>query len=316
MALSAATLHAGERPIDPELLRQALRQAAGAEAFWQPWADQPLHALAHTGTDHQLFRLGAQGLLRVPRVAGVAGQVQKDARWLPLLAAALPLAVPHCLALLPLPSPLPGPAGLYRWLPGRPLYRQQLDSLDLRAANCLGACLRALRALPTPTAAEALAQALQGPRGQALTDTEGGTSAAIEALQPWLDAGSRWQLRAIWIQACEAPPWQADPVWFHGDLLPANLLWSEQAELQALIDWGGLGVGDPACDLMPAWALFSGPARQAFREAAGLDEACWQRARGHALRQAAYYVPYYQHSNPLEVARALDTLAQLLTETG
>ena len=53
-----------------------------------------------------------------------------------------------------------------------------------------------------------------------------------------------------------------------------------------MIDWGAMGVGDPACDVMVAWKLHSAAVRDAFREALPADEATWDRARGWVLSQA------------------------------
>jgi aminoglycoside phosphotransferase (APT) family kinase protein len=49
--------------------------------------------------------------------------------------------------------------------------------------------------------------------------------------------------RAVWDAALEATDWQREPVWFHGDLLSGNVL-VEQGRLSAVIDFGGLAVGD------------------------------------------------------------------------
>jgi hypothetical protein len=46
-----------------------------------------------------------------------------------------------------------------------------------------------------------------------------------------------------------------------------NLLLDEGGRLSAVIDFGCLGVGDPACDLMVAWTFFSGESREVFRAA-------------------------------------------------
>ena len=85
-----------------------------------------------------------------------------------------------------------------------------------------------------------------------------------------------------------------------------------------MIDFAGLGVGDPACDLMIAWGLFSGASRAAFREALRdgirLDEATWARGRGHALYHASIYIPYYRHTNPAGVAAARQQLEAVLRE--
>ncbi len=55
-------------------------------------------------------------------------------------------------------------------------------------------------------------------------------------------------------------------MWFHGDIAPGNLL-VRDGELAAVIDFGTSGVGDPACDLVIAWAFFHGAARAPFLEA-------------------------------------------------
>ncbi len=113
--------------------------------------------------------------------------------------------------------------------------------------------------------------------------------------------------------ALDAPEWAGDPVWFHGDLLPGNLLF-EQGHLSAVIDFSGLGVGDPACDLMCGWGLFSAESREIFRAALGVDEATWARGRGQALSQAAIFIPYYLDTNPVGVSNAQRMIAAVLAD--
>ncbi len=71
----------------------------------------------------------------------------------------------------------------------------------------------------------------------------------------------------------------------HGDLIPGNLL-VRRADLTAVIDWGGAGIGDPAQDLAPAWAIFELRARRIFRDAVSADEEMWLRARAFELEHA------------------------------
>jgi aminoglycoside phosphotransferase (APT) family kinase protein len=78
---------------------------------------------------------------------------------------------------------------------------------------------------------------------------------------------------------------RGDPVWFHGDIAAGNLLVVD-GDLAAVIDFGTSGVGDPACDLVIAWTMFSGPDREAFRAAVDQDAGTWARARGWALWKA------------------------------
>jgi aminoglycoside phosphotransferase (APT) family kinase protein len=81
-----------------------------------------------------------------------------------------------------------------------------------------------------------------------------------------------------------------------------------------VIDFGGLGVGDPACDLMIAWSLFTGESRDTFRSALGVDDAAWARGRGHALSQALIFIPYYLQSNPVGVKNAWRAINEVLAD--
>lgn len=65
----------------------------------------------------------------------------------------------------------------------------------------------------------------------------------------------------------------------HGDIAAGNLL-VESGRLSAVIDFGCLAVGDPACDLAIAWTFLRGEGREAFRAALPLDAPTWARGRG------------------------------------
>jgi aminoglycoside phosphotransferase (APT) family kinase protein len=59
-----------------------------------------------------------------------------------------------------------------------------------------------------------------------------------------------------------------------------------------------MGMGDPACDVLPAWAFLPAETREAFRDAVGVDEATWARGRGWALCFGLVALPYYRLTNP------------------
>lgn len=79
-----------------------------------------------------------------------------------------------------------------------------------------------------------------------------------------------------------------------------------------MIDFGCLGVGDPACDLVIAWTLLDTPSRAVFKEAIKLDEATWERARGWALWKALIVCAKRCGTNATEEASAKQVLALLL----
>jgi aminoglycoside phosphotransferase (APT) family kinase protein len=191
-------------------------------------------------------------------------------------------------------------------LPGEDAASARLDDPS-EAARTLARFLSALQQIDTtggPPAGD------HNVRGQPLLERDAATRKAIVALDGLIDGAVAV---GAWEAALAAPDWSSASVWFHGDLLPGNVL-VEDGRLRAVIDWSGLAVGDPACDLMMAWGLFSGDSRAAFRDALGIDDATWARARGHALSQAAIFIPYYLTTNPVGVRNARRMLDAVLAD--
>src|ERR1043165_4997376 len=84
-AVAQAKRHVDEFPVDEPLVRRLLR------AQFPQWADLPLRPIEPSGTDHTLFRLGNDLVVRVPIVERVTEQSQREAKWVPFLAPQLPL---------------------------------------------------------------------------------------------------------------------------------------------------------------------------------------------------------------------------------
>src|SRR5262249_51793886 len=126
-------------------------------------------------------------------------------------------------------------------------------------------------------------------RGEPLAGRDTATRAAIDALREALDHAA---VTAVWDDAVAAPEWERAPVWVHGDLDARNLV-VRRGRLTGVIDWGCLGVGDPACDVMVAWKLLTSATRDDFRAALSVDDATWARARGWAVSQAVIALAYY-----------------------
>ena len=117
---------------------------------------------------------------------------------------------------------------------------------------------------------------------------------------------------AVWEAALKAT-WRGPAVWLHGDVAATNLL-VKDGRLNAVIDFGCSGVGDPACDLTIAWTFFDGQNREAFRNAVQLDQATWARARGWALWKALITLVKHVDTHPEEAANASGVIAEVLAE--
>lgn len=294
-------MHEGELRTDTALVARLL-----ASQF-PHWARLPIAPLAAAGTDNALYRLGGEMVMRLPRIHGAVGQAEKEHRWLPLLAPHLPLAIPQPLALGVPGEGFPWPWSVHRWLAGE---NPTIDRLadPVAAATTLAGFVTALWRIDST--GEPPRGAPISSRGVALATRDVETRAAIAACACTIDVAAT---TAAWEAALGAAAYTGAPRWLHGDLHAGNLL-AVRGRLSAAIDFGCLGVGDPASDLMVAWNLFSAPARAAFRATLPVDDATWARGRGWALSVALIALPYYQHSNPALAGIARHAIAEVLTD--
>jgi aminoglycoside phosphotransferase (APT) family kinase protein len=296
--MGAVRMHAGEIRTTIALVRGLL----GGQ--FPRWAGLPIAPVESYGTDHDIYRLGDRLAVRLPRIAWARGQAAKEARWLPRLAPHLPLALPVPVAMGRPAEGYPFEWSVYEWLPGVNANGAITD--PVRAAVDLAAFIAALRRVAT---AGAHARPPQG-RGAPLAELDEPVRRSVERLGGRIDGAAA--LRS-WRESLAAPAWDGAQVWVHGDLLPGNLL-VVGGRLSAVIDFGGLNVGDPACDLQPAWNLFSGSSRRRLRAELGADDASWLRGRGWALYQAVCALPYYWDTNPGMVRQASHALAEVLAD--
>lgn len=289
-------MHADEVEVDVTLVRRLLRDQA------ERWSALPLRRVGSAGTDHAVFRLGEELVVRLPRIGWAAEDIEKDWRWLPRVASAVPVAVPEPVLLGAPGHGYPWPWGAYRWVDGVHPVPDALGDGEAALAGDVSACVSALRGVE-----------VRGPpmasRGGPLSDRDEATRAAIAELGDRVDADG---VLAVWDRALAAPAWSGAPVPFHGDLKPDNLLVVD-GRLGGVLDFGAFGAGDPAVDLIVAWNLFGEAGRAVLRGRLSVDEATWERGRGWALSIALIALPYYWDTNPSLVENAQRVLRELLS---
>ncbi|HUB42026.1 MAG TPA: aminoglycoside phosphotransferase family protein [Streptosporangiaceae bacterium] len=299
--MSAEEIGADGRSVDAGLVRRLLTSQ------FPEWADLPLRRLLPAGSDNVIYRLGENMSVRLPRGEWAAGQAAKEHYWLPRLAPRLPLPIPVPLGAGKPAFGYPWDWSLWRWLPGETATVKGLVDPHLTASE-LAEFLTALQhALPVESGAPNPHDEVTG---EPLAKRDHATRAAIAAVQDTFDAAA---MTAVWDAALRAPAWDHAPVWFHGDLHLGNLLVSG-GHLSAVIDFAGLGAGDPACDLVIAWNLLSPQTRPAFRAALQVDDATWTRAKGWALSTGLNAYTSYAATNPLVAANTRRQISQVLMD--
>ncbi|MER5275850.1 aminoglycoside phosphotransferase family protein [Streptomyces sp. NPDC002809] len=294
--MSTDRMHADEPGIDDFLVQQLIT------AQFPRWSGLPVERVGAAGTSNVMYRLGADMVVRLPRTAGSADDTTTEHHWLPRLAPALPVAIP-----VPLGAGVPGegypwPWSVYGWLDGNcPAVGDTAEAAPL--ARDLARFVTALHRVD-PTG---------GPpsyRSETLASRDSAVRAALDDLHADLDTGAAAE---AWDTALRAPAPTGPPVWIHADLQPGNMLTAD-GRLTAVIDFGCLGLGDAAVDLIVAWYVLPAAARGTFRDAAGADDAAWARGTGWALSIALMELQYYRETNAFMADTARHVIAEILAD--
>lgn len=287
-------VHSDEVHTDVGLVRRLIT------AQFPQWAALSIEQVVATGTVSALYRLGDDMVVRLPRRS--APDIDREHATLTRLGPHVPVAIPT-----PLAKGRPTDDYLFewcvdRWLEGEhPSFHDPAD--PDRLAHDLATVVRTLQRIDT-------ADAPPVSRGTTLARWDPPTRKALAELRGVVDTSAA---EVAWEISLAAPGWSGAPRWVHGDLIPFNLL-VKDGRLAAVLDWGGSGLGDPACDLQPAWNLLTADARRVFRSELDADDDSWARGRGWALWTGLVGLSYYRERSPAFAANSLHRIQQVLAD--
>jgi len=304
-------LHHDEIPVDAEMVRALVRRAMPERA------DAPVRPLPSTGSTNALFRLGDDLVVRLPRQPGGSASIAKEAAWLPVIGPQLPVEVPEVVAVFDAGSDFPERWSVLRWIDGaHPAVIDPQTPSDVRRedlARDLANLLAAFQRIDVPPGAVDDPD-LRWYRGEPLATMDDVPRDNIERCRSLPDFGLDLDAaELLWADAMSLPGVadRTPPRWYHGDLAAENLL-MRNGKLAAVLDFGGLAVGDPTVDLVVAWEILDPPAREMLRRQLGVDDATWLRGRAWALA-ISLMIWYYWTTMPVRrasrVAMARNVLA-------
>ena len=289
-------MHDNEFNIDTTLVASLLKQQ------FPTIADFPIKQVKHSGTDNAIFRLGNDKCIRFPRIDSANEQIKKEQTWLPKLAEHVTMTIPTPIKNGKSSDNYPYHWYIYHWIKGKDAYTEKPADLN-QTATILASFINSLHTAPTNNAPYTR-------RGLPLLSQDEAVRKALLQLEDSIDVKS---VTTMWEKCLNISEWNRPPVWLHGDLLPSNLV-INNGKLHAIIDFGLMGIGDPACDLIPAWNLFDIKTREAFKKALLVDEDTWQRGIGWALSIALIILPYYKNTNPVLVSVAHHMINEILAD--
>jgi aminoglycoside phosphotransferase (APT) family kinase protein len=254
------------------------------------WAGLEVRPVALDGWDNTTFRLGEEMSVRLPSHKAYVPQIDKEHRWLPALASQLPLPIPRPIAKGAPGCGFPAAWSIYGWVTGEPAAVVGVADQEAFARD-LGQFLAALHHVDTAGGPAAGAHSFN--RGGPVSAWDEQTRSTINELADEIDAGAATE---VW-DAALTTTWTDEGVWVHGDVTGSNLL-VENDRLCGVIDFGCSAIGDPACDLTPAWTTFEETSREIFRASLPFDDGTWARGRGWALWKALIAMPARPRDDP------------------
>lgn len=274
---------------DPELVvDEPLARRLLADQF----PELPVHdlRLLATGWDNTVWLLNDDIVFRFPRRAIAIPGVEREIDILPKLAAHLPLAIP-------VPLFIGHQTDAFAW----PFFGSRLlRGTELADANLADAARSAL-AVPLARFLRALhaAALLRAFGGRLPIDPNRRADMAYRVPMTRsrlgeLERRGLWQPREVgWLDTAESLPPSPQSAVTHGDLHVRHLLVDPRGELSGIIDWGDIGVSDPAIDLPLYWSVLPPAARPPFLAAYGpVNNATLLRARVLALFLSATLALY------------------------
>ena len=260
----------------PEIARKAIGKQ------FPEYAGLPITDVGKQGHDNRTYRLGPDMLVRMPTDEDYALKVPEEQRILPQLARHLTISIPAPIKIGRPSSDYPYPFSIYKWLPGRSI--NLLTTTEQEKEQLAFDLAKFLKELQAITDIEGLEPGQHNYwRGAHVSVYDKGAREQIAKVAHLIDTNKALNL---WEKAC-ATKWDKRPVWIHGDFAIGNML-MDGGKLSGVIDFGGIAVGDPACDLVIAWTYLSGRARDIFMKEMDLDQDTWTRARAWALWKATF----------------------------
>jgi len=263
----------------PELTVEVVKKLV-KDQFPQ-WSSLPIKPVKQSGFDNVTFHLGDDFSVRLPRLKSFSTQPLREHQWLHKLAPNLSVQIPRVVALGEPAKEYPWHWSVCRWIEGTSFNaytRSELQQFAVPLANFL----KELHAIDGAGGLEPGEENFFHGASPKVNDAK--VQEAFKTIDRYIDIKAA---KETWSRAIESEITES-PVWFHGDMNTGNFIMKD-GKLSAVIDFGTMGVGDPACDLKIAWTLFDKPARELFKNHLGYDDDMWDRAKGWALYNNSIY---------------------------
>ena len=254
------------------------------ESGFPKYSNLSITPVKQQGHDNRTFHLGNEMLIRVPSSKRYAKKVSKEQEWLPKISPNVSFKIPKPIHIGKPSKDYPYNWSIYEWIPGESLNLLPKDKVNLEeVAKKLAKFIKELHKIDVSGAPKAGKSTFY--RGCSPKFYDDDTRNYLDKLRNIIDYPKALK---IWENAINSE-WEKNPVWIHGDLAIGNILIKDN-KVNAIIDFSGMAIGDPACDIVLYWNLFDKGSKDIFRSELDLDKDTWNRARGWALWKASFEI--------------------------
>ena len=257
------------------------------------------------GWDNEMYRLGENLAVRLPRRELGAKLIETEQQWLPKLAAGLPIATPAPVAVGRPSRTYPWPFSIVPWIDGETADTMPADAAEVERLAAFfhalhqpapaDAPFNPVRGIPLP--------ALAGRMDKLLSQTAARATLVIE---PIVD---------LWRNGLAAPA-GGEACWLHGDLHAQNFIVDDR-RIVAVIDWSDMCAGDPATDLVAVWSLFDdAAARRRLLNRVAPDVALLARGAAWAAYFGLLLIESGETNSPRHARQGYALVERLCADSG
>ncbi len=261
------------------------------------------------GVDNRTFRIGNKYLARLPSAKCYEGQVLKEQKFLPLLKIHLSYNIPTFVKIGKPSKNYPFNWSIYEWIEGKSLnlVDQEIQTpvfkkdLAIELANFLNE----LHKIPIESGVNSGKHNFY--RGSHPRVYEKNFFEDLEELKHIFNIE---KLKKIWQENIK-PSYKETPVWVHGDIAIGNLL-IQKSKLHAILDFGCMAIGDPACDLVIYWNYFDFQSAKIFKSTLNLSEDVWQRAKCWHLWKNCFEIRSSLNKNAILLDAKIESINKII----
>jgi aminoglycoside phosphotransferase (APT) family kinase protein len=289
-------LHEDQIKIDIEIVKYLIN-----EQFPQ-YKDLPIYEFNSTGTVNAIFKLGNDYYVRLPMLKIYENSILREYEILHYISNKISLNIPQIIRLGKPNSLYPCHWAIHNWIDGDCYDNNKITYFK----DIIFELVNFINKLHSINLIENAPKAGRKPLMEL-------NSLTMENLNNSKDEIDYKKTIKIWEILINTSLWDNKPVWIHADLLKPNIL-IKNNHILGIIDFGSAGIGDPAFDIIPAWAVFNKESRSTFRSKLNISDNIWNRACAYALHQAALIIPYYRNNNQSFVKHAVDTINEIIID--